>query len=128
MDDEQTMNGAELSALAGERDALQAQVAELKGQVQAGTERWRDSVRTGALALALQQAGCRDVEAALRLLPGEVTVDDGGAVAGVTEAVDGLKQARAYLFAPRTAGGSANPGTGAVGDPATAFAEWLRGG
>jgi hypothetical protein len=78
--------------------------------------------------VALQQAGCRDVEAALRLLPGEVTVDDDGAVAGVAEAVDALKQARAYLFTPRTAGGSANPGGGAVGDPAAAFAAWLRGG
>jgi hypothetical protein len=133
MEQEGTGRVAELeSALQGvatERDGLAARVAALEGQVTAGDARWRDSVRSGALALALQQTGCRDVEAALRLLDADgVTVGDDGAVQGMADTVAALKTARAYLFTPRTLGGTANPGGGVPGDPAAAFAEWLRNG
>lgn len=133
MEPEDTHGASELEAtlqtVAAERDGLTVRMAELEGLVQAGETRWRDSVRAGALALALQQAGCRDVDAALRLLDTDyVTVADDGTVQGVTEAVDGLKRARAYLFTPRSLGGTTNPAGGAPGDPAAAFAEWLRNG
>jgi hypothetical protein len=117
-----------VAAASAERETLTARVSELEGQVQAGEARLRDSVRTGALALALQRAGCRDVDAALRLLDaGALAVDADGTVHGIPEAVEALRQERAYLFTPRGAGGAANPGAGTPGDPAAAFAAWLRG-
>jgi hypothetical protein len=132
MDEQPEARVAELEAAVqaaySERDGLAARVGELEGQVQTGETRWRESVRVGALALALQGAGCRDVEAALRLLDaGAVSVDADGAVQGITDAVEALKRDRGYLFTPRAAGGAANPGGGAPGDPSVAFAAWLRG-
>ncbi len=99
----------------------EARVAELE-------ERWRGSVLQGALALELQRAGCRDVEAALLLLDrAGVTVDDAGAVAGVAEAVVMLRETRNYLFTPEHSTERVNPGGAAPADPGTAFARWLRG-
>ncbi|HOF86657.1 MAG TPA: phage scaffolding protein [Armatimonadota bacterium] len=132
MEHDETRVGELEAALHGavaERDGLAARVTELEEQVRTGDARWRASARDGALALALQQASCRDVEAALRLLDAEgVTVDDAGVVQGAAEAVAALKTARGYLFTPRALGAAANPGGGAPGDPAAAFAEWLRRG
>ncbi len=124
MDEQTTVAAPEgdgLTALQTERDALAARVTELEGQ-------WRDSVVTGALALALQQAGCRDVEAALALLDrGTVALGEDGAAQGVADAVTTLRQSRAYLFPARTTG-AVNPAAGIPLDPAVAFASWLRGG
>jgi hypothetical protein len=115
------VEGDALAALQTERDALAARVTELEGQ-------WRDSVLTGALALALQQAGCRDVEAALALLDrGGVSLGEDGIAQGVADAVTALRGSRAYLFPPRTLGAT-NPAGGVPLDPAVAFATWLRGG
>ena len=91
-------------------------------------ERWRGSVLQGALALELQRAGCRDVEAALLLLDrAGVAVDDAGAVTGVPEAVVTLREARGYLFTPEQTTERVNPGGAAPTDPGAAFARWLRG-
>ena len=126
--DEELVVDAASAALQEERDALTARVAALEGDVAAGQARWQASVRQGAMTLALQQAGCRDIEAALRLPELEgVTVDDAGVVGGLPEALAALKQARGYLFTPRSQGGSANPAGGGLADPSVAFAAWLRG-
>lgn len=91
-------------------------------------ERWRTSVTQGALALELQRAGCRDVEAALLLLDrAGVAVDDAGAVNGVPEAVIALRETRNYLFTPEHATERVNPAPGTPADPSAAFARWLRG-
>ncbi|MEI7831797.1 MAG: hypothetical protein WCJ56_01165 [bacterium] len=91
-------------------------------------ERWRGSVLQGALALELQRAGCRDVEAALLLLDrAGVAVDDAGAVTGVPEAVVALREARGYLFTPEHTTERINPAGAAPADPGAAFARWLRG-
>jgi hypothetical protein len=91
--------------------------------------RWRDAVVQGAVGLALQARGCRDVEAGLVLLDrAGVSVNEDGAVAGVDTAVAALHGARPYLFAPRMSGGAVNPAAMAPpADPASAFAGWLRG-
>ncbi len=90
--------------------------------------RWRTSVTQGALALELQRAGCRDVEAALLLLDRTgVAVDEAGAVSGVPEAVAELHSARNYLFIPEHTAERVNPAPGSPADPGAAFARWLRG-
>lgn len=119
-----------LAAVSAERDALASRVTELEAQTTTLTTRWQESVTTGALSLALQRQGCRDVEAALLLLDrtGVALAEDGRAC-GVEEAVAALRQARGYLFAPQTLGGAVNPaGRTTPANPAAAFATWLRGG
>lgn len=120
----------------GDGDVLAARVAELEAELHAAREqastlesRWRASAVSGALSLALQQAGCRDVEGALRLLdPAGVALDEAGAVTGVAEAVAALQRTRGYFFTPRTQGRQANPLTSLIpADPAAAFAAWLKG-
>lgn len=109
---------------------LETALAAARDEVSAWQGRWRDGARDTALSLALQQAGCRDVEAALRLLDRDtLTVDDAGSVPGVTQVVGGLKEARAYLFTVPAAPSGSNPASSAIPtDPTAALATWLRGG
>lgn len=119
----------------GTSDDLSRRLVDLESELCAARDesarwqgRWRDGRREAALTLALHQSGCRDVDAALRLLDATaVSVDDAGAATGVDDAVAGLKTSRAYLFTPRVQSAAPNPGTTITANPTDALAAWLRG-
>jgi len=133
MDDQISLDAPDVAVMPAESDdpeALRAQIAALASRADALETRWRESLVTGTLALALQQAGCRDVDAAQRLIERTaITVGDTGDVQGIPEAVAALKQARGYLFSTWGARAGINPGDASASpSPAAALATWLRGG
>ena len=118
-----------------EADRTKAERDEYRQKFEAAEKARVDTLLQARFEAAAAKAGCVDVDAAFALADRSgLTVDESGRVPGVEKAVDALKKARPYLFAPTPAqrtsvgSGGGNPGSGAGRTEAQLMNSWLRGG
>lgn len=119
---------AEATLSEQEKAIKRAEAAEARAQELEA--RHREITVRSAVQAAATQAGIIDPEAAYKLIDaGKITIDDGGNVSGVTEAIKALVDSKPYLIGQSGGSGATNQQRGgAGGDWETRARETLAGG